>query len=101
MHYHLDNNLLRRIQKIGQNYYIRKIVLFGSRARGDHKSNSDIDLAVYVLPEFKGKGRFCAEIDDLNTLLKIDIVFINNNIERSLIENIRKDGVILYERHEE
>lgn len=100
MQCYLDNNLVRRIQEIGQNYLIRKIVLFGSRARGDHKYTSDIDLAIYPLPEFQGKGRFYAEIDDLNSLLKIDIVFVNENTEQPLMENIRKDGVILYERHE-
>lgn len=97
---HLDSNLVRCIQEIGQNYLIRKIVLFGSRARGDHKSTSDIDLAVFPLPEFKGKGRFCAEIDDLKSLLKIDIVFVNENTDKTLLNSIRKEGVIIYEQTE-
>ena len=100
MQYHLDNSIVSRIQELGRNYRIRKIVLFGSSARGEHKSISDIDLAVFPLPEFEGKGRFCAEIDDLNSLLKVDVVFVNVDTEQTLIDNIRKDGVVLYERHQ-
>lgn len=96
--YHLDSNLVRCIQEIGQNYLIKRIVLFGSRARGDHKSTSDIDLAVFPLPEFEGKGRFCAEIDDLRSLLKIDIVFVNETTEKTFLESIKKEGVIIYEQ---
>lgn len=64
------------------------------------KSTSDIDLAVFQLPEFQDKGHFYAEIDDIDSLLKIDIVFVNEHTEKTLIENIRKEGLILYEQNE-
>jgi predicted nucleotidyltransferase len=52
----LSEKLKQAIQAIGQEFSIRKIVIFGSRARGDAKSTGDIDLAVYTLPEFNGWG---------------------------------------------
>lgn len=94
----LDKGLIQDIQEIGQQYAIEKIVLFGSRARGDHKPASDIDLAIFLLPEFNSIGLITSEFDDLNTLLKIDTVFINEQIDPKLLENIKKEGVILYER---
>ncbi|MHB8170097.1 MAG: nucleotidyltransferase domain-containing protein [Thermincolia bacterium] len=94
----LDNKLIESIKDIGQKYDIAKIVLFGSRARGNNKPTSDIDLAVYPLPQFSNKGYFTSDIDDLDTLLKIDIVFITSDTDLELIENIEKEGVILYER---
>ena len=98
MAFNLDERLIHSIKKIGQNYAIAQIVLFGSRARGDHKPASDIDLAVYILPEFVDRGRVTSDFDDLNTLLKIDIVFINEHIDPKLLENIEREGVSLYER---
>ena len=94
----LDEGLIQSIQEIGQNYAIKKIVLFGSRARGDHRPASDIDLAIFIMPEFNSRGRMISDFDDLNTLLKIDIVFINEQIDPKLLENIEREGVFLYER---
>ncbi|KUO71900.1 MAG: DNA polymerase III subunit beta [Desulfosporosinus sp. BRH_c37] len=98
MAFDLDEGLIRSIQEIGQNYAIEQIVLFGSRARGDHMPASDIDLAVFLLPEFNNRGRMTSDFDDLNTLLKIDIVFINEHIDPNLLENIKREGIFLYER---
>jgi uncharacterized protein len=98
MPYQLNEKLIQSIQAIGRAYLIRKIVLFGSRARGEAKPTSDIDLAVYELPEFKERGRFVCCLDDLPTLLKLDLVFINDDTDYKLVENIRKDGVVVYER---
>nr|WP_155148656.1 MULTISPECIES: nucleotidyltransferase domain-containing protein [Alphaproteobacteria] len=33
-----------------QHSIIRKVILFGSRARGTHSANSDFDLAIQVFP---------------------------------------------------
>lgn len=94
----LNDKLIQSIQTIGEKYGINRIVLFGSRARGSNKPTSDIDLAVYVLPEFISKGYFSSEIDDLATLFKIDVVFINDHTDTNLVENIKKEGVIIYEK---
>ena len=98
MTFNLDNRLIQNIQEIGKSYAIQQIVLFGSRARGNHKRTSDIDLAVFLLPEFNSKGHVSSDIEDLNTLLKIDTVFINEHIDPKLLENIEKEGISLYER---
>lgn len=98
MAFDLDEGLLQGIRDIGQKYAIEKIVLFGSRARGDHRPGSDIDLAIFLLPELSSRGRLTSDFEDLNTLLKIDVIFINKNIDVKLMENIQKEGVTLYER---
>lgn len=98
MTFGIDDGLIRSIREIGRNYAIEQIVLFGSRARGDHKPVSDIDLAVFLLPECNCTGRLTSDIEDLNTLFKIDTIFINENTDPQLMENIKKEGVLLYER---
>nr|DAR07982.1 MAG TPA: hypothetical protein [Caudoviricetes sp.] len=44
-------NLYNQISKIGKKYGADKIVLYGSRARGDNRERSDIDIAVFGLSE--------------------------------------------------
>ncbi|AHF08045.1 nucleotidyltransferase domain-containing protein [Desulfitobacterium metallireducens] len=94
----LDKRLIQNIQRIGQDYDIEKIVLFGSRARGDNKPKSDIDLAIFPLPEFSNRGLLTSDFDDLDTLLKIDVVIIEKQSDPKLLRNIEREGVILYER---
>lgn len=94
----IAKRLIESIQSIGQKYDIEKIVLFGSRARGDNKVVSDIDLAVFSLSGFNKRGYLTSELDDLETLLKIDILLIDENTDSRLLENIKREGVTLYER---
>lgn len=81
-------------------YQAEKLILFGSRARGDHRQTSDIDLAIYGMPE-ENHALFWSEIDDLPTLLSFDLVHISPHTSPALLANIEKDGVILMERSKE
>ncbi len=101
MSFNLNENLITSIQKICQNYEVDKLVLFGSRARGDNKLTSDVDIAVFVPQNMEKKGYFIDEFDNLNTLLKIDLVFIDNYTDKRLINYIERDGIIIYERTKE
>ena len=67
----------------------------GSRARGDNRYNSDIDLAVYGMPE-GSRSNFWMDCEDLPTLLKFDIVHITDGMNPAFLANIEKDGVTLY-----
>ena len=44
--YYIENVLLSEIVAIAKSHKIEKLLLFGSRARGDNNEHSDIDLAV-------------------------------------------------------
>ncbi len=94
----LNDKIIKEIKSISEKYPIQKIILFGSRARGDNKPTSDIDIAVDVLPGFKSEGIFASEIEDLDTLLKFDIVFLHEIRNKNLITNIDEEGIIIYER---
>ena len=72
-----------------------RVILFGSRARGDHREHSDIDLAV------KGAdvGRFQFYLDEYApTLLKFDVIDLSRPLAPELLSSIRKDGIILYDK---
>lgn len=82
------------IADIGKEYSASKILLFGSRARGDNREKSDIDIAVYGVPKDKHFA-FSQSIGNIPTLLQFDIVFVTDETNEALVNNINKDGVIL------
>ena len=71
------------------------MILFGSRARGDFKRISDIDLAV----EGGDFERFALDVnEETSTLLEYDIVDLRQDIQEELRDSIKKEGKILYEK---
>ncbi len=97
MGFNLDEDIVKSILKIGDKYKINRIILFGSRARGDNKKTSDIDLAIYCDEDYNDKASIYFELEDIDTLLKLDIVFIDSNTDKKLKENIEREGKIIYE----
>ena len=86
--------LYNKIVSLGKQLSAEKIILFGSRARGDNREKSDIDIAVYGMPVCN-RVAFSEGINNLPTLLSFDIVFVTDETDKALIENINKDGVLL------
>jgi uncharacterized protein len=76
---------------------LSQVILFGSRARGDHKLKSDIDLAI-ISKNKKTTAEFIAKIEESNILLKVDVVEINKSTNPKLSQNIKNDGIVIWER---
>lgn len=94
----LSPALQSQIAQLGARYGATKIVLFGSRARGDNHPRSDIDLAIYGIPENQQASFYFAVEEELQTLLKFYLVHITQHTGPALLQNIQKDGVTLYEQ---
>ena len=94
----IKQKVIEEIIDLAKKYHVEKVILFGSRARGDNHDRSDIDLAVYGIRE-EDKSLFWYDIEELPTLLKFDIVHVDDNTDTDLLESIRKDGVVLYEKN--
>lgn len=92
--------LYTQLAALARQYGARRLVLFGSRARGDNRYNSDIDLAVYGMPQ-KNQAPFWLDCEDLPTLLKLDISFIHDGMSPVFLQNIEKDGVELMDKFQE
>ena len=74
---------------------LHKVILFGSRARGDNHERSDIDLAI----QGGNTTRFSLDADDeVYTLLFFDIVDLEKPVQPELLKEIERDGVVLYEK---
>lgn len=96
-HVNLDAGIKEDIIALAKYYNLSKVLLFGSRARGDNRNRSDVDLAVSG-GDIVG---FRTSIDDeIRTLLMFDVVNLDEPVQEELSEAIRREGQILYEKLE-
>lgn len=93
MKHGLSEETYSKIKEVIEKNQKYKIVLFGSRARGNYKKTSDIDLAVLNETTKEEKYRIMNEFDLLDIIYKIDIVFVDLHTKKELIESINRDGV--------
>lgn len=75
------------------NKYIKKVILFGSRAKGNYNYNSDIDLG--ILCDKKYKGTISVELDELVGIYSLDIVFLDAMNEDIKLQ-IDRYGIEIY-----
>ncbi|MBR4944341.1 MAG: nucleotidyltransferase domain-containing protein [Peptococcaceae bacterium] len=91
----LRPEVIHAIKDLAQNYQITRVILFGSRARGDYRKTSDIDLAV----SGGDITRFALDVEEETpTLLKYDIVNLDGPVQEELLASIAKEGKVLYEK---
>ena len=95
MKYNVPERVIRDITRIARKNNVEKIILFGSRARGDHTERSDIDLAVSG-GDFD--GFYWDKKENVNALLSIDTVELDKGISDELKKEIERDGIIVYEK---
>lgn len=92
---HLPDALLPQLAALARDADASRLVLFGSRARGDNRERSDIDLAVFGLDAVQS-GRLRLALEELPTLLEFDLVCVDANTSLQLLDNIEREGVTLY-----
>ena len=91
----IQEQVIKEIVALAKKHSIEKVVLFGSRARGDYHRASDIDLAV------SGGDivAFALDLEELtSTLLTYDVVDMNKNLQAEFRESIEKEGRLFYEK---
>lgn len=94
----LEEKILNEIIDISHKHdEIKKVILFGSRARGDNSIKSDIDLAIYCDTSIV---EFIEDIEmNTSTLLEFDFSHMKNIHDKIFIEQVEKEGIIIYEKH--
>ena len=91
----IRSQVLQEIEALAQKYGIQRVILFGSRARGDYRRVSDIDLAV-TGGDIDG---FALAVDEeTSTLLEYDVVDLDGAVQEELRKNILEEGKLLYEK---
>lgn len=100
MKYGLADSTIRKIRAVLKKYeQVDQAILYGSRAKGNFKDGSDIDLTL------RGEGltlnvlyRILDDIDDLLLPYTIDLSILNDIEDPDVLEHIRRVGVSFYEK---
>ena len=98
--FNLDKKIVEEICQIASKYKsIYKILLFGSRARKDNSPKSDIDLAIYINGDSSNLLDFIYDIENnTSTLLEFDFTNINEVDDTFFIEQVEREGILIYEK---
>lgn len=73
---------------------VKGIILYGSRAKGTYLQKSDIDIA--LIGNNINLDKLKNQIDEIETLLGIDLIDLNNCKNNLLIKEVLKDGITIY-----
>ena len=88
------SNILQAVIDTARKFGAAKVILFGSRARGDNRERSDIDIAVYGVSK-SNQAAFRSDIADIPTLL------VSSETDKVLLNNIEKDGKVIMSKFTE
>lgn len=95
----LTEEVVNKIVEILKKYEeVESAKIFGSRARGDYRKGSDIDIALFGNKlTHTINTKIFYDIDDLYLPYNIDLINFNSLGEENTIkENILKEGVDIY-----
>jgi uncharacterized protein len=100
MKYGLEDSTIQKIQDVFSAFrQVEKVVLYGSRAKGNYKPGSDIDLTL------KGQNinlsvmnQIGLLLDDLLLPYTFDLSVFEHIKDPNLLEHIDRAGIDFYER---
>ena len=101
MQHGLSDQTLQKIRDVFVRYpQVEEAVLYGSRARGDYKNGSDIDLTLRGSTELTHTilSRIANDLDDQLLPYTIDLSIFKNIRNPEMIEQIKRVGVALYKK---
>lgn len=91
----LSDELLVNLYQILQSYpEVKRAVIFGSRARGDYRYNSDIDLAVYTQGSLS--AALYLDLDEAAEIYKLDFIDMTRLSNTKLRQHIEEEGIQIY-----
>jgi len=80
---------------------VEKAILYGSRAKGDHKPGSDIDLALVGRGlDFDDLSRIAGAFDESSIPYQVDVLLWDSVTDPSLRDHIERVGVVLFARND-
>jgi predicted nucleotidyltransferase len=100
MKYGLSDITVQKICAVLKKYHqVEQAILYGSRAKGNYKNGSDIDLTL------QGKGltlevlyKILEDIDDLLLPYTIDLSIFHDIENPDVVRHIQRVGITFYEK---
>ena len=103
MKYGLTSSTIQAIQGVLAAYpQVEKAILYGSRAKGNYRNGSDIDLVLQGHDlDLSLQLRIETQLDDLLLPYKIDLALYEHIANPELREHIQRVGKVFWESAEE
>ena len=100
MKFGIKEDQIRKMQAVFAAYpQVQKVILYGSRAKGNYKTGSDIDLCL-VGQDLDQTFLYRIEelLDELLLPYTFDLSIYGNLSNQDLIDHIDRVGVVLYQK---
>ena len=99
MKFGLSDTVIKELQDVFRRHAnIRKVLIFGSRSKGNYRAGSDIDLAVIGSDvDYNLLLDILCEIDDLDLLDSVDLLDYQKKKGTPLGDHIDRVGQVFYE----
>lgn len=99
MRFGLSDNVIKELQEIFERHRnISKVLIFGSRAKGNYREGSDIDLAALGTGlDYNQLLQILTEIDDLELLYSVDLLDYYKTLNTPIGEHIDRVGQVFYQ----
>lgn len=99
MKFGLSDKVILSINGVFKKYpAIEKVFVYGSRAKGNYRNGSDIDLTIYSNDRSHALlSKILFDLDELLLPYEIDLSFYNDIGNDSLKEHINRVGIVFYE----
>lgn len=81
--------MIKEVAELCRSFGAKKVILYGSRAMGNARERSDIDIAVAGVEDF---DLLREKVDDLPTLFTVDLLNLDTCKYRLILEDIRDYG---------
>lgn len=99
MKFGLSDSVIKELQDVFRRHKnISKVLIFGSRAKGNYREGSDIDLvAIGNDLEYSQIIKILTEIDDLELLYSVDLLDYSKTIDTPIGDRINRVGQVFYQ----
>ena len=102
MKYGLSESTIQKICAVLSRYpHVEKAILYGSRAKGNFKNGSDIDLTLHGSElTLNVLYRILDDLEELLLPYTIDLSAFKNISDPDVIEHIQRVGTVFYDKNE-
>ena len=99
MKFGLSDTVIKELQDVFRRHAnIKKVLIFGSRSKGNYRAGSDIDLAVVGNDiDYNQILSILCEIDDLDLLYSVDLLDYQKKKGSPIGDHIDRVGQVFYE----
>ena len=87
-----EDEYVKRVRSICRDEHAKRVMLFGSRARGSHLPHSDFDFAVWGLESTRTIEE---RIERMTTLFSADVINMETCRNAALRREIEEHGVLV------